>query len=80
MLMDPQPVATEQFGLLLDTDEPANRPALMTTLDKVNTRWGRSTVKLASCGTDGRSRSWKMKQERKTPGYTTQWLELINAN
>jgi len=73
-------LATEQLGLLLDSDEPANLPALMTALDKVNTRWGRSTVKLASAGVAGNRSNWGMKQVRKTPGYTTQWLGLITTD
>lgn len=80
MLMDLQPVATEQLGLLLDADEPTSRPTLMAALDTVNTRWGRSAVKLASAGVAGKRRNWEMKQERKTPGYTTQWLGLITAD
>ena len=80
MLMDLQPVAAEQLGLLLDADEPTSRSTLMTALDKVNTRWGRSAVKLASAGVAGKRSNWEMKQERKTPGYTTQWLGLITAD
>jgi DNA polymerase V len=43
---------------------------LMKTLDALNTRYGRGTVKLSQ---DGSRHSWKMRQERKSPEYTTNW-------
>ncbi|MFD2274762.1 DUF4113 domain-containing protein [Undibacterium arcticum] len=48
-------------------------PALMTTLDEINARYGKGTVKLSQ---DGSRQSWKMRQERKSPEYTTNWDEL----
>lgn len=56
----------------------------MGAIDRLNTRYGRGTVKLASGGTEYArlnptgtpATRWKMKQERRTPGYTTNWQEL----
>ncbi|MDY7576735.1 DUF4113 domain-containing protein [Herbaspirillum sp. RTI4] len=48
-------------------------PALMTTLDAINTRYGKGTLKLSQ---DSSRPSWKMRQERKSPEYTTNWDEL----
>lgn len=48
-------------------------PALMKALDAINTRYGKGTVKLSQ---DGSRQSWKMRQERKSPEYTTNWDEL----
>ncbi|MEB0014491.1 Y-family DNA polymerase [Glaciimonas sp. Cout2] len=48
-------------------------PALMKTLDAINTRYGKGTLKLSQ---DGSRQSWKMRQEKKSPEYTTNWEEL----
>lgn len=48
----------------------------MRALDAINLRYGRGTLKLASAGLEGNGRLWTMRQERKTPGYTTHWEEL----
>ena len=48
-------------------------PAIMKVLDSLNTRFGKGTLKLSQ---DGSRRSWKMRQESKSPEYTTNWLEL----
>lgn len=46
---------------------------LMSTLDQINIKMGKSTIKLAS---DGIGQPWKMKSGNKSPAYTTQWNEL----
>lgn len=51
----------------------------MQALDSINQRDGRGTLNLASAGTAGKQRSWEMKQERKTPGYTTDWMRLATS-
>jgi DNA polymerase V len=43
----------------------------MSALDTINHRYGKGTMKIASAGLDGNRRVWSMKQERRTPGYTT---------
>jgi len=48
-------------------------PALMLALDQINARFGKGTLKLSQ---DGSRRSWQMRQERKSPEYTTNWHEL----
>ena len=52
----------------------------MTALDAINDRYGRGTLKVASAGTEHggvkKLQGWRMKQERRTPGYTTCWDEL----
>ncbi len=50
--------------------------ALMSTIDGLNDRYGRGTVQLASAGLTGDRRAWSMKQERRTPRYTTRWDEM----
>lgn len=49
---------------------------LMRTLDAINTRYGRGTVTVS---TQGAYKSWQMKQERKSPNYTTDWSSAPEA-
>ena len=61
----------------LALDEPADeRPGLMSAMDRLNDRFGRGSVTLASAGLAGDRRSWVMKQDFKTPNYTTHWAEM----
>jgi DNA polymerase V len=45
----------------------------MATLDEINQKFGRSTIRLCS---EGQSRDWRMKREKLSPAYTTRWDEL----
>jgi DNA polymerase V len=45
----------------------------MVVMDKLNERYGRNTVKVSAQGV---SAAWQMKQERKSPNYTTSWDEM----
>jgi DNA polymerase V len=82
MLLDLQPKTRHQFTLDLEDETQHNeaRARLMKTLDEVNERYGRGTLKLASAGTQTQHSAWQMKQERKTPGYTTDWMGLASVN
>lgn len=53
-----------------------DRSSLMATVDRVNQRFGRGTLLLASAGLEGGHRAWAMRQELRTPGYTTCWDEM----
>lgn len=64
-----------QGTLDLGTEVP-DQSALMATLDSVNKRYGRGTLAVASAGVAHRPGSWQMRQERRTPAYTTNWNEL----
>lgn len=46
---------------------------VMKALDSLNVRYGKDTVQLASAGLSHR---WATKAEKKSPRYTTNWLEL----
>lgn len=48
----------------------------MTALDRLNARYGRGTLHVASTGATVIQRDWEMKQERRTPNYTTVWAEM----
>ncbi|MFM1907996.1 MAG: hypothetical protein RLZZ591_1673, partial [Pseudomonadota bacterium] len=76
MLLDLQSDAVQQFELDLEGEDTSDRSRLMGTLDALNQRYGRGTVVVGSAGLHGDKRVWSMKQERRTPGYTTCWDEL----
>jgi DNA polymerase V len=78
MLLDLQPKGRHQYTLDLEveTTHYEARQQLMQTLDTVNKRFGRGTIKIASSGTKTEHSLWQMKQQRKTPSYTTDWNEL----
>ena len=75
MLMDLQPSHVRQAELALE-DERADRGSLMTTMDRLNQRYGKGSLILASAGTAGNKRTWSMRQEMRTPQYTTLWGDV----
>ena len=77
MLMDLQPDSVRQVELALENDDVQHTSGLMTALDELNLRYGRGTVQMASAGLAGERRIWSMKQERRTPGYTTCWADML---
>jgi DNA polymerase V len=64
--------ASHKQGDLLETITTRN-DKLMTALDDLNVRYGRGTVKVS---TQGAYKQWQMKQERKSPDYTTDWYSI----
>lgn len=71
MLSEISPV-THRQGDLLEPETTSNAN-LMQALDKLNLRYGRGTVKVS---TQGAFNDWQMRQERKSPNYTTAWDEV----
>jgi DNA polymerase V len=49
----------------------------MAAVDALNKRFGRSFVKIS---TQGAFSQWQMRQERKSPNYTTEWVSLPLVN
>ena len=78
MLLDLQDSSVEQSEL--DLDDPGPDQGKPTdALEASNTRYGRGSIQLASAGVGGADRTWTMKQELKTPNYTTCWKDLPRA-
>ena len=79
LLNDLVPDEGRQADLFFDASEAnhAQSTKLMAVLDIINQRYGRHTLKL---GSEGFKAPWKMKQNFKSPGYTTHWDELIQAS
>ena len=76
MLLDLQADSVCQVELDLEGDDTPSQTGLMSTLDGLNQRFGKGTVLMASAGLAGERRAWVMKQERRTPAYTTCWEDL----
>lgn len=53
-----------------------NASKIMQTIDGINQRYGKSTLVPASTLHD-HDTVWAMKQERKTPAYTTDWGQIV---
>ena len=70
ILMDLTDSDAEQFELTLD-DPGEDRSRLMTAMDTLNGRFGKGSVHLAATGASKAKLEWGMRQERKTPQYTT---------
>ena len=68
ILMDLSDESIQQDELLFE-DSSRDRSALYSAMDKLNLRYGRGTVQMASAGLN--KASWGMRQERRTPCYTT---------
>jgi len=68
MLGDISPAGVVQADLL----EPltTSDAKLMRAIDGLNSRFGRGTIKVSS---GGLGEEWGMRQERKSPNYTTDW-------
>jgi DNA polymerase V len=60
---------------LFEEDDPCNEH-LQVVIDSINERWGRDTIRYAASGI---ARPWAMKQEHRTPRYTTKWDELLES-
>ena len=76
MLMDLQSDAVVQEELDFEEEDSRDRGKLMESLDELNNRFGRGTVLMASAGLQGDKRAWSMKQERRTPAYTTRLSDM----
>ena len=46
---------------------------LSATIDDINQKWGRQTVRFAA---EGIKKGWKMRQTKKSQAFTTRWDEL----
>ena len=77
MLLELIPAAHQQLSLLATDLVATNRNTrLMTTLDTINSRYGRGTLRLAA---EGIAKPWQMRRERMSPRYTTAWEQIPNV-
>ena len=73
MLMDLVPEAGQQMDIFGYSKDDARASLLMDTMDKVNKKYSRGTIKVAS---EGINKSWVMRRALKSPNYTGNWREL----
>ncbi|WP_395058625.1 Y-family DNA polymerase [Flavobacterium sp.] len=69
------PQGEKQMNLFLD--ENPKHEKLMATIDKLNANLGKKKIKLAS---QDIGRTWKMRQEKLSKRYTTNWNELLEVD
>lgn len=70
-LTDLAPLHREQMDLF--TGDTERSKAIMSVMDKINRRMGRSQVRLAAVPADP---AWRMRQSQKSPNYVTSWCDL----
>jgi len=76
MLLDLVPGGVLQGELDLEEEDHRDRTRLMVALDALNLRYGKGTVHSANTGGTNKRQAWVMKQERRTPQYTTRWEDV----
>ena len=74
MLSELVPAEGCQTDLFTNSASPIKSKKLMTVMDNINKKMGKESIKVAS---EGFKCPWKMKQENKSPSYTTNWDELL---
>ena len=67
------PAATVQGDFWTKPDSEQSL-ALMKSLDRLNTDYGRATVRFA---VTGMVQGWKLRSDQRSPRYTTEWGELV---
>ncbi len=73
MLMELVPSGGQQSDLFGFTQGDSKSAKLMDTLDSINKKYSKGTIKLAS---EGVHKAWVMKRGMKSPNYTGDWNEL----
>ncbi len=76
MLSEITPNSKRQEDLFSEA-EPDGESKLMSVLDRVNQRFGRGVIRISS---QDAGEDWSMRQERKSPAYTTSWQEIPLVN
>jgi len=66
----------ERQTSLFGNSDDAKSDKLMSLMDSLNGRYGRETVRLASCGSN---RSWAMSRQYLSPAYTTRLADLASV-
>ena len=63
-------------GCLFEESDPKHKP-LMKAIDRINIAVGHHKIKLA---VQDKNRTWKMRQEKLSPRYTTKFSEIITVS
>ncbi|MBF0153940.1 MAG: Y-family DNA polymerase [Magnetococcales bacterium] len=73
ILTDLEHVTRKQLDLFSSAEEIKRRKALMTTMDAINQRMGRGTVRLLG---EGMGQRWGNRSDHRSPRYTTRLEEI----
>jgi len=73
MLMELVPEGAQQTNLFTQNTSDTKYSTLMATLDSINSKYAKGTIKLAS---EGIYKTWVMRRSYKSPNYTGDWGEL----
>lgn len=76
MLSELVPEGKAQMDMFTKTETSLKSSELMKAMDNINRKMGKDSIKLAS---EGFKKPWKMKQENKSPPYTTNWQHIIQT-
>jgi DNA polymerase V len=76
MLSELVPISGAQIDMFTKTETSLKSDALMKAMDSINRKMGKESIKLAS---EGFKRPWKMRQENKSPSYTTDWEQVVSV-
>lgn len=77
-LLEIVPRANQQFSLFVPAGVANSRnERLMATMDAINGRYGRGSLKLAS---EGVAKTWQMRRENLSPRYTTEWAGIAKVS
>lgn len=77
MLSELVPEEGQQLDIFGFSRHDGKSQALMETMDKLNKKYNKQIIKLASEGT---RKSWVMRRNLKSPNYTTDWKDLPTTN
>ena len=80
-LLELETPSKSQQAWLFDEPSMADQQrstAIMQVMDQINQRFGRHTLGLATELTASDA-PWLMKQQRKTPSYTTNWADIVEV-
>lgn len=68
MLSELVPITGAQMDMFTKTEISDKSAMLMQTMDSINRKMGKESIKLAR---EGFKRPWRMRQENKSPSYTS---------
>lgn len=76
LLSELVPTSQTQLNLLESVSNRTTQLQLMKVVDKINHHYGSRTIRQAATGL---SKPWKLKQQSRSPRYTTKWSEIIEV-
>lgn len=79
MLLDTVAAGGQQTDLFGYTERDKKSESLMNVMDKINNKYSRGTIWLASEGAK-ETNDWTMQRNFKSPNYTGDWDELLVVN